>query len=245
MGSAVGGRAARAPAGRVGRDHAARRRLPLEDRVRAAGRRRRARADRGRRDGHGVGSAAPLRDAHAAGDRARRLQRARLRARAARRGDLPALHAPLRDAGGGLRPPARRVPAAHDLLPALAGPVRVLLRRARAGLRQRRRACVVRRRGLRRAPAGARAARRRRGRRPRPPGRPRASTRSTASSTTRRARSSACARADALLRFYGRDRWGWPVGVAHHLFAPGADAAASERAWGDWVAGVFETERAA
>ena len=43
--------------------------------------------------------------------------------------------------------------------------------------------------------------------------------------------------ADALLRFYGRDRWGWPVGVALHLFAPGADAAASERAWGDWVAG--------
>ena len=51
--------------------------------------------------------------------------------------------------------------------------------------------------------------------------------------------------ADALLRFYGRDRWGWPVGVAHHLFAPGADAAASERAWGDWVAGVFENERVA
>jgi len=47
---------------------------------------------------------------------------------------------------------------------------------------------------------------------------------------------------DALLRFYGRDRWGWPVGVAHHLFAPGADAAASERAWGDWVAGVFAGE---
>jgi hypothetical protein len=51
--------------------------------------------------------------------------------------------------------------------------------------------------------------------------------------------------ADALLRVYGRDRWGWPVGVAHHLFADDVDAPASERAWGDWVAGVFENERVA
>ena len=34
---------------------------------------------------------------------------------------------------------------------------------------------------------------------------------------------------DALYRFYGRDAWGWPVGVAHHLFAGGADATAAER----------------
>jgi hypothetical protein len=49
--------------------------------------------------------------------------------------------------------------------------------------------------------------------------------------------------ADALYRLYGRDTWGWPAGIAHHLFADDVDGAASERAWGDWVAGVFETER--
>jgi hypothetical protein len=51
--------------------------------------------------------------------------------------------------------------------------------------------------------------------------------------------------ADALYRLYGRDAWGWPVGVAHHLFAEGVEQAASERAWDDWVAGVFDSERAA
>jgi len=45
--------------------------------------------------------------------------------------------------------------------------------------------------------------------------------------------------ADALYRFYGRDAWGWPVGVAHHLFGDGADAAASEQAWSTWLDGVF------
>ena len=49
------------------------------------------------------------------------------RARAARRRHVPALHAPGRDPGGRVRPPARRVPRAHDLLPALARAVRVLL----------------------------------------------------------------------------------------------------------------------
>jgi len=47
--------------------------------------------------------------------------------------------------------------------------------------------------------------------------------------------------ADALYRFYGRDAWGWPVGIAHHLFAAGADATASERAWSAWLDGVFAT----
>jgi len=51
--------------------------------------------------------------------------------------------------------------------------------------------------------------------------------------------------ADALYRLYGRDTWGWPVGVAHHLFGDGVDRAASERARGDWVAGVFKCERVA
>jgi hypothetical protein len=50
---------------------------------------------------------------------------------------------------------------------------------------------------------------------------------------------------DALYRLYGRDTWGWPVGVAHHLFADGVDQAAAEREWSDWVAGVFDSERVA
>jgi hypothetical protein len=50
---------------------------------------------------------------------------------------------------------------------------------------------------------------------------------------------------DALYRFYGRDAWGWPVGVAHHLFAEGVDAAASEQAWSAWLDGVFATEAVA
>ena len=35
----------------------------------------------------------------------------------------------------------------------------------------------------------------------------------------------------ALYRFYGRDRWGWPVGVAVHRFGPGPDG----EAWGSWL----------
>jgi hypothetical protein len=38
---------------------------------------------------------------------------------------------------------------------------------------------------------------------------------------------------------YGRDAWGYPVSVAHHLFGDGVDPAAAEREWGDWMAGVF------
>jgi hypothetical protein len=44
---------------------------------------------------------------------------------------------------------------------------------------------------------------------------------------------------DALYRVYGRDAFGWPVGVAHHLFAPGADARAVEEAWRVWLDGVL------
>jgi hypothetical protein len=51
--------------------------------------------------------------------------------------------------------------------------------------------------------------------------------------------------ANALYRFYGRDAWGHPVGVAHHLFGDGVDAAAQEKAWGDWLSGVFATEAVA
>lgn len=48
--------------------------------------------------------------------------------------------------------------------------------------------------------------------------------------------------ADALYRFYGRDEWGWPVGVAHHLFAADADGPASEKVWREWINDVFTTE---
>jgi uncharacterized protein YndB with AHSA1/START domain len=49
--------------------------------------------------------------------------------------------------------------------------------------------------------------------------------------------------ADALYRFYGRDAWRWPVGVAHHLFAADADqAASSEKSWSRWLDGIFESE---
>jgi len=45
---------------------------------------------------------------------------------------------------------------------------------------------------------------------------------------------------DALYRFYLRDAWGWPVGVAHHLFGEGDDA----EAWQTWLDGVFATTKA-
>jgi hypothetical protein len=47
--------------------------------------------------------------------------------------------------------------------------------------------------------------------------------------------------ADALYRFYGRDRWGWPVGVAIHRFGPGPD----DGAWGSWLDDVHSTEAVA
>ena len=46
--------------------------------------------------------------------------------------------------------------------------------------------------------------------------------------------------ADALYRVYGRDAWGWPVGIAHHLFADGAAKERSEQAWSEWLNGVFD-----
>ena len=48
---------------------------------------------------------------------------------------------------------------------------------------------------------------------------------------------------DALYRFYGRDAWGWPVGVAHHRFGGGADAAATTAAWQSWLTGLFTATR--
>jgi hypothetical protein len=51
--------------------------------------------------------------------------------------------------------------------------------------------------------------------------------------------------ADALHRVYGRDAWGWPVSVAHHVFDGDTDAAATSQAWSQWLDGVFTTEKVA
>ncbi|MER6158118.1 SRPBCC domain-containing protein [Streptomyces sp. NPDC001868] len=44
---------------------------------------------------------------------------------------------------------------------------------------------------------------------------------------------------DALIRFFGRNHWGYRVGMSVHDFAPGADAEADETAWKGWLNGVF------
>ena len=51
--------------------------------------------------------------------------------------------------------------------------------------------------------------------------------------------------ADALFRFYGRDAGAGRSASPHHLFAPAPTPAASERAWRDWLDGVFATEAVA
>lgn len=45
--------------------------------------------------------------------------------------------------------------------------------------------------------------------------------------------------ADGLYRFYGRNHFGGVVGMSAHLFTPGVDAAATEAACRDWLAGVY------
>ncbi|MCW7943219.1 ATPase [Streptomyces hygroscopicus] len=44
---------------------------------------------------------------------------------------------------------------------------------------------------------------------------------------------------NALIRFFGRNHWGAPVGISVHDFAPGADAKANEAAWQGWLTEVF------
>lgn len=44
---------------------------------------------------------------------------------------------------------------------------------------------------------------------------------------------------NALIRFFGRNHWGAPVGISVHDFAPDADAKANETVWQDWLNGVF------
>ncbi|MFE6550302.1 SRPBCC domain-containing protein [Streptomyces sp. NPDC057746] len=44
---------------------------------------------------------------------------------------------------------------------------------------------------------------------------------------------------DALIRVFGRNHWGSPVGISIHDFAPGADAKADAAAWQRWLDEVF------
>ncbi|MGY0023133.1 SRPBCC family protein [Streptomyces sp. cg35] len=43
----------------------------------------------------------------------------------------------------------------------------------------------------------------------------------------------------ALYRIFGRGRWGAPVGISVHDFAPDADAAQNEADWSAWLVSVF------
>ncbi|MFD5816103.1 SRPBCC domain-containing protein [Streptomyces sp. NPDC127038] len=43
----------------------------------------------------------------------------------------------------------------------------------------------------------------------------------------------------ALIRFFGRGRWGAPVGMSIHDFAPDADAKDNETAWKGWLDEVY------
>ncbi|MGP3771451.1 SRPBCC family protein [Streptomyces sp. SDT5-1] len=45
---------------------------------------------------------------------------------------------------------------------------------------------------------------------------------------------------DALYRFFGRGRWGAPVGIGVHDFAADADARRNEIQWGDWLLRIFD-----
>ncbi|MGD1218180.1 SRPBCC domain-containing protein [Streptomyces krungchingensis] len=46
---------------------------------------------------------------------------------------------------------------------------------------------------------------------------------------------------DALIRFFGRNHWGAPVGISVHDFAADADPGRDEAAWQGWLNGVFDT----
>ena len=44
---------------------------------------------------------------------------------------------------------------------------------------------------------------------------------------------------DGLYRFYGRNAFGMPVGLAHHLFAAAVDREKTELAWRTWLDGLY------
>ncbi|KUO07049.1 SRPBCC family protein [Streptomyces sp. DSM 15324] len=48
---------------------------------------------------------------------------------------------------------------------------------------------------------------------------------------------------DALIRFFGRNHWGAPVGISVHDFAADADAEATETAWRTWLDEVYGQAR--
>ena len=45
--------------------------------------------------------------------------------------------------------------------------------------------------------------------------------------------------ATSLVRIYGRDAWGWPVSVAHHVFDPAVDAGSLAASWRAFLASTF------
>jgi hypothetical protein len=50
--------------------------------------------------------------------------------------------------------------------------------------------------------------------------------------------------ANALYRIYGRDKWGWPVGVSVHQFDGGADEDIRQ-AWDKYLTEIFDSEAVA
>lgn len=45
--------------------------------------------------------------------------------------------------------------------------------------------------------------------------------------------------ADGLYCFFGRNAWGWPIVLRHHLFADDVEQEKTEQAWRRWLDGVF------
>jgi hypothetical protein len=45
--------------------------------------------------------------------------------------------------------------------------------------------------------------------------------------------------ADGLYCFFGREAWGLPTGMSAHLFADDVDKQRTERAWSDWLKGLY------
>jgi uncharacterized protein YndB with AHSA1/START domain len=46
--------------------------------------------------------------------------------------------------------------------------------------------------------------------------------------------------ADGLYRFFGRNAFGMPVGLSHHLFAPDVDKDKTQLAWQSWLDGLYQ-----
>jgi hypothetical protein len=47
---------------------------------------------------------------------------------------------------------------------------------------------------------------------------------------------------DALYRFFGRDTWGMPIGMAMHLYADGIDQLAVRQAWDQFLNSIYTSE---